>query len=112
MKGSVNIWQKIVMYCGRHEEPQEIKPVQNGENFKEPYFSCPCPNCQNGEYYNRITLKDFEAIDSKIEEAMLDMGVAFDMTNFRFELKRKEPQRTLSVKVFEYTNGHIRLNIK
>ena len=107
-----NVWNHLQLFCLNHAEPVELELVQSDANMKEPYYRCSQEGCLFHGYMQRITFLDYETINEKLEAAMLNMGIMFDMTNFSYSIPRKEPAKALKVKVIECSSKHIKLGIK
>ena len=107
-----NVWNQIQLFCNNHEEPMELELVPNDVNMKEPYFCCKDEGCIFHHYAQRITFRDFELMNERLESAMFTMGVMFDMTNYTFSLPRKDPAKELKIKVIKASGRHIKLGIQ
>ena len=110
VKANPSIWNMLKLYCGNHKEDVGMSLINNIEKMKDPYFICPCEGCLFGAYPQRITILDYEKMADIISDVMSNQ-MGGDITNYRFSIKRPDPQKQLDVKVI-YSNRRIGLSIK
>lgn len=105
-----NVWNRIKLYCGEHEEAEEMVLVSNAEKMREPYYQCPKEGCVENDYNQRVTMRDYEAIADAVEKEM-SANESGDLTNYQFVIKRTEPQRNLKARVI-YSGRKIGVSIR
>ena len=101
-----NLWEKIELLCMNHEEPCDMRIIQNTELIKTPFYACinyssddrdkEAPLCSN-----RINMDDYQGIVMKFIDKIYDEGPFNDYTNYSFSYKGT--RHKIKVKVLKYS---------
>lgn len=104
-KAISNAWEHISVWCENHDEPRQMKIMQNTEMVKTPFYMCG----DGGDCANRMNLDDYQDAVLKFFSIMADKPFA-NLTNYRFTFKGH--RHLYEVRVIKYTTDDIRLGIR
>lgn len=105
-----NIWNKVSIYCGYHEELIELVPNTRGSTL---FYSCPKYYSENrspdeAACANRIKIDDYQGIVEHLSEKIAENdanGIIEDLTGYEWK------KRGIRFRVIKYTDEAIHVSV-
>ena len=114
-KETVNLWNRITVYCDNHDIPVKMRVAENLEKIKTPFYACEhyFPEGQDEQHPycpNRLNLDDYQGLVMKLMEEISEAPIAADFTHYKFSYKGT--RQKIDVRVIRYDDKEIQLAIK
>lgn len=115
----INFMKNTSLWCINHDEPKEMKLVNNTEIIKTPFFACGENILDNdgtlsftkkNKCANRFNCDDFLKLGETLNEIVDEKGIGADLTNYTFYFKGSKHK--YFVKVIKYSSSEIKLGIR